>query len=147
MPTPATRAPRRSMYLAAFALAALTLGFAGPAAAQRPLCSVGDSAKVLWKGTWYPARVTKVNEDQTKCFIHYDGYGTEWDEWVMEGRIQVAGRMEPRYKVGDDVQVLWKGKWWPASVIGLGEGRWKIHYDGYEASWDEWVGRDRMKPR
>ncbi|MBI2768838.1 MAG: RNA-binding protein [Burkholderiales bacterium] len=126
-------------------LAAWLLAFAAPAFAQ-PVCSVGDQAQVFWKGQWYGARVTRVNETQTRCFIRYDGYGSEWDEWVSSERIRVAGAA-PRYKVGDDVQVAWKGKWWPASVISVGEGRWKIHYDGYESSWDEWVGPERMRGR
>lgn len=134
------------MRIAAIVLAVCAFAFVAPAQAQ-PVCSVGDQAQVLWKGQWYPARVTKVNEDQTKCFIRYDGYGSEWDEWVTEGRIRVAGKAQPAYKVGDSVQVLWKGKWWPASVISIGSGRWKIHYDGYDDSWDEWVDPGRIKPR
>lgn len=52
------------------------------------------------------------------------------------------------FVVGDPVSVKWKGKWWPASVIEIGRnGRWKIHYDGYDNSWDEWVGADRIKTK
>ena len=52
------------------------------------------------------------------------------------------------FVVGDPVSVLWKGKWWPASVIEIGRNsRWKIHYDGYDSSWDEWVGTDRIKAK
>jgi len=53
------------------------------------------------------------------------------------------------YAKGEKVQVSWKGSWYPATVLEVGKdanlGKYKIHYDGYDASWDEWVGPDRMK--
>ena len=47
-------------------------------------CSSGDSAEVLWKSSWYPAHVVKSKGEQ--CYIHYDGYGSNWDEWVGPDR-------------------------------------------------------------
>lgn len=49
------------------------------------------------------------------------------------------------FQVGSKVQVEWHGKWWPAEVIETGQNKWKIHYDGYSNSWDEWVGPERIK--
>lgn len=52
------------------------------------------------------------------------------------------------FKVGDKVQVFWKNTWYPAAVIAVpSPGQYKIHYDGYEASWDETVGSSRIKAR
>lgn len=52
------------------------------------------------------------------------------------------------FKVGDKVQVFWKNSWYPASVVAVpATGLYKIHYDGYEASWDETVGNARIKAR
>jgi hypothetical protein len=50
---------------------------------------------------------------------------------------------------GSNVMVEWKGSWWPAKVIDVSEGKapYKIHYDGYSSSWDEWVTNDRIKNR
>ena len=48
--------------------------------------NVNEKVKVQWKGQWYPATVLKV--EGNKCFIHYDGYGSNWDEWVGLGRIK-----------------------------------------------------------
>lgn len=48
---------------------------------------------------------------------------------------------------GDPVLVEWHGRWWPAKVIEVGSGKWKIHYDGYSNSWDEWVGTDRIRTK
>lgn len=121
-------------------LASSTLAFS----AHAVVCSVGDKADVSWKGNWYKAKVTKVNEDQSRCYIRYDGYGSEWDEWVGQDRIRILGG-GGGFAVGDPVKVKWKGTWYPASVLESRNGRYKIHYDGYDSSWDEWVGGDRIK--
>ena len=111
-------------------------------------CKTGNKAKVLWKGTWYAATVTKTNG--AKCFIHYDGYENKWDEWVGPGRIKIAGTAPiavdtAEIGIGDSVQVNWKGAWYPAKVLEANNGKYKIHYDGYGDNWDEWVGNDRIK--
>ena len=49
------------------------------------------------------------------------------------------------YKVGDKVQVLWQEKWYPATILEVINGKYKIHYDGWEAKWDEVVDVKRMK--
>jgi hypothetical protein len=50
------------------------------------------------------------------------------------------------YKVGDKVTVEWKGSNYPAAIIAVaGKDSYKIHYDGYAASWDEVVGPARIK--
>ncbi len=120
--------------------------------AQAATCAVGDRAQVEWKGSWYSAKVLKVKDDQ--CFIHYDGYGKKWDEWVGPNRIKITQAAGPGaaaqpgaiYSIGDPVQVQWKGSWYPAHVLAASKkGTYKIHYDGYSSSWDEWVGLSRMK--
>jgi mbt repeat./RNA binding activity-knot of a chromodomain. len=105
-------------------------------------CSSGDSAQVLWNGNWYPAHVLKGKGSQ--CLIHYDGYGSNWDEWVGPERIKLA-YAPAAFGKGDPVRILWKGNWWPAHVIGVKGSQIKIHYDGYDSSWDEWVGPDRYR--
>lgn len=47
---------------------------------------VGQPVKVLWGNKWWNARVLQVKDD--KFYIHYDGYGKNWDEWVGHGRIR-----------------------------------------------------------
>ncbi len=51
-----------------------------------PAYSVGESVQVKWKGSWYPATVLKAGDG--KYYIHYAGYGSNWDEWVGPGRIK-----------------------------------------------------------
>ena len=98
--------------------------------AHAAVCSVGDRADVKWKGTWYKANVTKVNEDQSRCFIRYEGYGSEWDEWVCPDRIRIltsGGSLEE----GSAVECRWKnGSTWFPGVIEEKTGRKVfIHYN------------------
>jgi hypothetical protein len=47
---------------------------------------VGEKVEVEWGGKWWKADVLKVEKDF--AFIHYEGYGSEWDEWVTKERIR-----------------------------------------------------------
>jgi tetratricopeptide (TPR) repeat protein len=51
------------------------------------------------------------------------------------------------YKIGDKVKVSWKGTYYNATIIDKYNSQYKISYDGYGSSWDEWVYADRIKPR
>lgn len=128
----------------------LIAGFiVGIASSAFAACKVGDKADVLWKGKWYPATVKKVKGSE--CFIHYTGYSKSWDEWVGPGRIRIKGQhvdvRNPTFEVGDAVEVNWKGSWYPAHVISVRRNRWKVHYDGYSDSWDEWVTARRIRAK
>ncbi|MGE5492677.1 MAG: caspase family protein [Actinomycetota bacterium] len=49
---------------------------------------------------------------------------------------------------GDAVDIEWHGSWYPGSVLEVKQqGRYRIHYDGYDSSWDEVVGPDRIRAR
>lgn len=45
------------------------------------------------------------------------------------------------------VDVFWGGRWWPATILKREGPRAHIHYDGWNASHDEWVTPERMRPR
>jgi hypothetical protein len=42
-------------------------------------------------------------------------------------------------------EVEWGQKWWPASILQVQGTQYRIHYTGWAASWDEWVGKDRIR--
>lgn len=53
-----------------------------------------------------------------------------------------------QYRVGDFVWVEWDGREYPAYIIEKkGAARFRVHYDGYDARWDEDVTLDRVKGR
>ncbi len=54
------------------------------------------------------------------------------------------------YYSGQKVRVVWKGKWYNATILNVRKGKpclYRIHYDGWSSSWDETVGPHRIKKR
>ena len=98
---------------------------------------IGDRVQVLWNGSYYSATVTEAKETVWK--VHYNGYDDTWDEWVNGDRIKSA------LKKGDKIEVLWNDAWYNAEVIAVNGCIYKVHYDGYEKEWDEWITPHRLK--
>ena len=51
------------------------------------------------------------------------------------------------FAVGEAVNILWKGSWYPGKIIGVSGALYRVHYDGYDASWDESVSVGRLKKK
>jgi hypothetical protein len=51
----------------------------------------------------------------------------------------------PQRGLKNQAEVEWQGTWWPAEVTQTNGNRYYIHYTGYDNSWDEWVGPDRIR--
>lgn len=49
------------------------------------------------------------------------------------------------FSVNQKVEVLWKGRWYKATVLSVNGNSYKIHYDGYASSWDETVPKSRIR--
>lgn len=54
------------------------------------LCVKGRAVSVLWGGSWYAAKVLDGPDRTGNCLISYDGYGSNWDEWVNASRMRPA---------------------------------------------------------
>lgn len=52
------------------------------------------------------------------------------------------------HKVGDRVRVSWRGSVYTATILEVvSKDRFKVHYEGHEAAWDEVVSLDRVVGR
>jgi hypothetical protein len=134
---------------------------------------VGEYVWVDWEGRSYPAYIVE-KKGAGRFRVHYDGYDARWDEDVIVDRIK--GRIDgpvttppppekvarlsgaPKasggpastaaYKAGDRVRVKWRGSLYVATVIAVvAPDKYLVHYEGYEAAWDETVPADRISPR
>ena len=103
---------------------------------------VGAALRVFWGGKLWDAKVLKVDGDFH--FITYPGWGPEWNEWVMSDRIAGSTKGEPVDRQGE-VEVEWRGSWWPARIQSQEGGRYLIRYVGYGPEWDEWVTDARIR--
>ncbi|MCW8139410.1 MAG: caspase family protein [Planctomycetota bacterium] len=136
----------------AFAEEQLTQAYAHPrfgpttrlarVSAPRPPPRVGERVEVFSEDAWWKARVLEMRGERAK--VRYYGWGPEHDEWV-EPRQMRAYAPRP-WPVGARVEVESDGRWFPASIIEVRPlGLHKVHYDDYDASWDEWVPSSRIR--
>jgi hypothetical protein len=66
-----------------------------------------------------------------------EGQGAGEAEWVLASALV----QDPR----SVAEVEWHGAWYPATVLKTQGERYYIHYVDDDDSWDEWVGRSRIR--
>ena len=128
-----------------FALFVLAAPAASSAQANKPVAAAhatGDALFVEWGGSWWKATaITPLPDGRT--VIHYDGWNEDYDEVAKPKRIRTA--LNPTTPTaGDALFVEWEGSWWPATVLKVSKGGYRIHYTGYGPEWDEDVTMARI---
>ncbi len=102
---------------------------------------IGERVRVESDGDWYASRI--VEEKDGEFRVHFIGYDPDEDMWVAPTDMKPLS--SATYAVGDKVEVLWKKKWYPATVLEVNGGVQLIHYDGFDSDWDEWVSSKRVR--
>lgn len=110
---------------------------------------VGHTLVVERDGAPYDAKVTAVEGDFMR--VTYPGAAPALDEWILDNRAVAEQGTDASAavmrKVGAKVEVEWNQDFYPATVVKTLGKLWLVHYDGYAASWDEWVGPTRTRDR
>lgn len=66
------------------------------------LCTKGRPVSIFHANQWYPAKVLDGPDKMGTCLVSYDGYESNWDEWVSASRMRpasnppVAGTRQPQ---------------------------------------------------
>jgi hypothetical protein len=102
---------------------------------------IGRRVEARAEGEWYPAQIIDVRDERIK--VHYYGYPPSDDEWLTSERIREAVRTT--YPVGSAVEVQWKRRWYPATVLDVQRGVHYIQYDEFGSEWNEWVALKRIR--
>jgi hypothetical protein len=113
-------------------------------AQAKPLANprIGERAKAQDSdGDWYACRIIDVRNEKLR--IHFIGYEDDEDLWVAPEDLKPIKPV--RYASGTKVEVLWKKRWYPATVLQAKDGVHLIHYTDYESKWDEWVPSRRIR--
>ena len=55
--------------------------------------------------------------------------------------------VKDQWSKGTLVETEWHGKWYKAKILDIQGKLFKIHYEGYDDSWDEWVDASRIRSR
>ena len=53
--------------------------------------------------------------------------------------------MAAKWKDGEEVSVKWKGEWYHGVVLKKKGDKYRVHYKGWAASWDEDVAKSRIR--
>ncbi len=128
-----------------------------PADQFTPL-AIGQPVQVRWNDAWYEGHIRAVYPDG-RVRVHYEGWDDSFDEDVDRARVlQLPGGsqvVQPGGTVatpstelteGQRVQVEWLGNWYDGTVLGTElDGSVRVHYEGWDESYDEAVGRNRIR--
>jgi hypothetical protein len=152
---------------AAILLLLLSSLVVAPVAAQDADYKDGDSIEIFWGGKWWPGVVRKTGDDRKKWFVHFDGYGDNWDMWKEAAEIRrragVAAQPAPPAPgaaaeappagpkaagdpvVGEVCDASWNDSWYEIEVLQAKDGKYFVHWRGYGKESDEWLSRDRIR--
>ncbi|MES2589554.1 MAG: hypothetical protein V4622_11295 [Bacteroidota bacterium] len=95
--------------------------------------SVGDNILVSDNTKNYGATILKIEND--KYYVKYDIYDESYNEWVTQDRLHKRG-----YKVGAKLEGLeTDGLWYAITILEVGDEKYRIHWEGFEDSYDRWI--------
>jgi hypothetical protein len=131
------------------AMSGTTVGFPrdlvlSPAGKRDP--RIGERIEVKDENGWHHAEVVAIEGDASR--VRYVG-----DDDDDAGKVALSPPLERRayapvtFPVASLVEVEWEGKWYDARVKDERHGVHFVHYVGDSASWDEWVGPDRIRAK
>ena len=105
---------------------------------------IGSYVKVKRR---YGRVVGVKGDDANQYSVQFYNYSDKVVKEFAEADLTPSTR-KPRERVArikPDCKVEWQGAWYDAKVLKTEPDRWLIHYIDYDDSWDEWVGKDRIR--
>ena len=93
-------------------------------------------------------RVVGIKGDSTEPYVvEFYNYTEKQVKKYSEADLRASLRSTNRRTsaMEPDCEVEWRGRWYPAKVLREANGQWYIHYIDDDDSWDEWVGRERIR--
>ena len=93
-------------------------------------------------------RVVAVRgDDATEYSVQFYNYTEKVVRAYAEADLVASTRKPHRRvtRVKPDCMVEWRGRWYDAKVLQAEKDRWLIHYVDDDDSWDEWVGKERIR--
>lgn len=93
-------------------------------------------------------RVVGVRGDNPRPYsVQFYNYNKKVVKKYAESDLVVSLRKPQRrvVRIKSDCKVEWEGHWYDAKVLQAEKDRWLIHYIDDDESWDEWVGKERIR--
>lgn len=82
-------------------------------------------------------------EDQRTAFTTTAGFSPEMI--MADVTTKRTAEVSQTRQANERVEVEWQGEWYPAVILETRGAKYKIHYSGYGAEWDEWVDGARLR--
>ena len=124
----------------------------------------GDVVEAQWGGEWKKAKVIAVKPGTPRPFkVHFEGYDASRDNWLTAAELRALGAQPAApapapaasapassvtYKAGDVMEARWGSDWKKASVVAVKASSprpYKVHYEGYDMSNDQWLTAADMR--
>lgn len=115
-------------------------------------CPIDLSVDIEWNGGQFDGVIIDGPDPQGNCLVSYDGWDETWNEWVDIGRLAplavATTVIAPTCPIGTSRQIEWNGSQWAGTILEgpNSAGECFVTYDGWEASWNEWVVQERIAP-
>ncbi|MBX7218883.1 MAG: caspase family protein [Blastocatellia bacterium] len=103
---------------------------------------LGERLEVFTDGDWFKAQI--IAADRGRLKVHYYGYEMTDDAWLDSQKSRQTQTIGT-FRVGQKVEVKWKGDWYAAKILKIEDNVHYIHYTDYDESWDEWVPAKRIR--
>lgn len=117
---------------------------------------VGQTVNAKYDGEWFQGEVVEISESKRRAKapikVHFINFGEEDDSWLSTKNVQTSEEFDySSLTVGVKVQVESDGVYYTAEVLDVSTKKSrspvKVHYLGYTADSDEWVGADRIRSK
>lgn len=135
---------------------AIIFVIASPLGAAPLAYQLNETIEVSTTGAWDKATVIEVGapggEHEGEYKVHFIGYAASYDRWLqpiyfrkLAAGAAPAAAPKAAYQLNERIEVSTTGAWDKATVIEVGtaggehEGEYKVHFDGYAASYDRWL--------
>jgi hypothetical protein len=93
-------------------------------------------------------RVVGVRGDNPRPYsVQFYNYNKKVVKKYAESDLVVSLQKPQRrvVRIKSACKVEWEGHWYDAKVLQAEKDRWLIHYIDDDESWDEWVGKERIR--
>lgn len=88
----------------------------------------------------------KFRENQLCRGKRGEGFDAGWVLREVAPDRPAPPKAEGRWQAGDFVDACDReGQWYVSQVLAVKDGKYRIHYLGWEAKWDEWVGPEKVR--
>lgn len=123
---------------------------------QRPPVVGGPVEMFGADNKWYKATVLEITGDKYK--VRFDGSTASGERWLKRNEFRTVAKAAPvvqpakpetttaaGFTVGSAVEIFYGTSWYKGTVLEVKGDQYKVHYDGWSNTFDEWLRSNRLR--